>query len=653
MQVPAPKRSHALFGPFEADLTSHELRHDGSKIKLQEMPFQVLAILLEHPGELVTREEFRQRLWPSDTFVDFEHSINTAVKKLREALQDDPDRPRYIETLPKLGYRFIAPLSQVQIEPEAAAHLVPNHSDVSPPVPPLRMRFRSYGVLVGAMLLVGVLLIGLNVGGVRDRLWRQRSFRSGLSLQINSLAVLPLQNLSNDPDQEYFADGLTDALITDLGKVSGLRVISRTSAMSYKKTSKPLPQIARELNVDAFVEGTVLRSGNQIRVTVQLVRASPEEHLWSERYERDVADVISLEKQLAVAIAHEITGHLSTAEETALSTNRTTNPKAYDAYLRGRYLWNDRTQQAASGAGAYFEQALREDPNFALAYSGLADYYTVSWGSWVDVPRGETYARKAVELRPELAETHASLGISAQYRCNFPEAGKELKRAVELNPNYAMGHHWYAIHLFTLGRLNDALAENDRARRLDPFSLPINFYRTNILGAMRQYDQALEQAEIISVLAPAHAHALLVGIYWGQDRIPEAIAEQKKDAELSIDPVAQRNYLDTVARVYARNGKQAALLKAAQLQEQACTNRSEPRKPGTLWCDPGSVAMAYEAVGDKDKTLYWLKRGLDQTRSSVNAQCWLGSILETGFTGSGLRFDSRFRELLRSLGLPE
>ena len=656
MQVPATQRSRARFGPFEADLTSHELRHNSSKIKLQEMPFQFLAILLERPGELVTREEFRRRLWLSDTFVDFEHSINTAVKKLREALDDDPDQPRYIETLPKLGYRFIAPLRQTRIEPAGAAPLVPNHIEVSPAVPRRRTRLRWYVVVAGVIVLVGALLVGLNVGDLRDRLWMLVSPRAGLPLQIEALAVLPLENLSHDPNQEYFADGLTDALITDLGKVSGLRVISRTSVMSYKKTNKPLPQIARELGVGAVVEGTVLLSGNRVRVTVQLVRAVPEEHLWAERYERDVGEVIQLEKRLALAIAHEVTGHLTTAEETALTSERTTSPKAYDAYLRGRYLWNDRTSKAASGAGAFFEQALREDPNFAVAYSGLADYYTVSWGPWVNVPLGESYARKAVALGPDLAETHASLGIATQYQCNFAEAGKELRRAVELNPNYAMAHHWYAIHLRGMGRLKEALAENDRALRLDPFSLPINFYRTAILTDMREYDQAIEQAEFTSALAPPSfngVHGLLARIYWLQDRIIEAIAEEKKNAELSANPAPLLSDLDRVGRIYERSGSLAARSKVAQMKEQECGHPANGHGPPPESCEPGIVANWYGLVGERDKALFWLNRYFAVSPQPIDWQCWLPNSLETAPEFDFLRSDPRFRDLVHRMGLPE
>ena len=650
MQVPATERRHARFGPFEVDLGSHELRHDGNKVKLQEMPFHVLAILLEHPGELITREEFRQRLWHSDTFVDFEHSINTAVKKLREALGDDPDQPRYIETLPKLGYRFVAPVAEPPAEPASAIRRLPAHDVLSPETPQLRARAHRHWFLVGvgALLLAGVGLIGLNVRGLRERIWEQIASGPGLPLQIEALAVLPLENLSHDPDQEYFADGLTDALITDLGKVSGLRVISRTSASSYKKTNKPLPQIARELNVDAIVEGTVLRSGDRVRITVQLVRAVPEEHLWAERYERNATEVIPLEQQLALEIAHEVSGRLITAAETRLAGKRTANPQAYDAYLRGRYLWNNRTEEAAAGAGAYFEQAVRLDSSFALAYSGLADYYAVSWGAWCDIPRGEAYARKAVTLDPDLAEAHASLGIAVQYSGKFDEAGRELRRAIQLNPNNAMAHHWLALHLLSVGRAAEALEQSDQARQLDPFSLPVNYLRGAILIGLHQYDRAAEQLETTNAINPEQPFSpyALERIYWIEGNGAQALAEERKMAILAHSPEWLRG-LDELDAVYAKAGLHAAQRKVLQGMEANC--RTSLRDGGKTACMAFAIACQYGLLKDMDKTLYWLERDFAQRSGDGPLVFFLKTAPEFDF----LRADPRFRDLVHRMGLPE
>jgi TolB-like protein len=352
-----------------------------------------------------------------------------------------------------------------------------------------------------AVVAIATVLFALNVGSLRDRLLTAFHLKTAATPPgIDSIAVLPLQNLSRDPEQEYFADGLTDALITDLGRVITLRVISRTSVMQYKGTTKPLPEIARELNVDAAVEGTVQRSGGRVRITAQLLQARTDRHLWAESYERDSADVIQLERQLALAIAHEVTGRLTPAQETRLAHSATTNPRAYDAYLRGRYLWGQRTPEPTTAAVGYFEQALREDPHFALAWSGLADCYAVGWWAKNDLPLAEKYARKALDLDPDLAEAHASLGIIDTYRHRFPDAEKELRRAIDLNPNYVMAHHWRSLYL--LDRPEEALAENEQARQLDPFSLPVNHLRVYVLLGLHQYDRALEAAETEATIAP-------------------------------------------------------------------------------------------------------------------------------------------------------
>ena len=435
MHVPATGPSRVRVGEFEVDLRAGEVRHGGDKIRLQERPFHILAVLLQRPGEVVTREEIQQKLWPPNTFVDFEHSINTAVNKLREALGDDTENPRFIETLPRHGYRLIAPVEIVEANgtrPEVGARPVPPQKG-RPRGTPLQKRW-LVAAMVGALVTLLVTLIGLNVVGLRDRLAAYVGGHSSAPAQaphIQSIAVLPLENLSRDPEQEYFADGLTDALITDLGKIANLRVISRTSVMQYKGAKKLLPQIAQELNVDAVVEGTVQRSGDRVRITAQLLEARTDRHLWAETYVRNFGEIIRLEEEAALAIAHEVSGRLTTAEEARLGSKRAVNPRAYDAYLHGRYLWNERTAETAVGARVYFEQALREDPGFALAYSGLADYYTVGWGPWTDQPLAEMYARKAVALEPDLAEAHASLGIACVYQRKFAEGDKELKRAIE------------------------------------------------------------------------------------------------------------------------------------------------------------------------------------------------------------------------------
>ena len=493
----------------------------------------------------------------------------------------------------------------------------------------------------GTVVALVAVLFALNVGSLRDGLLTAIHLKGAVSPPgIESLAVLPLENLSRDPEQEYFADGLTDALITDLGQISSLRVISRTSVMQYKGTKKPLPEIARELNVDAAVEGTVLRSGSRVRITAQLLQARTDRHLWAETYERDFEDVIRLERQMALAIAHEVSGRLPPAQETRLARSRTTNPRAYDAYLRGRYLWGQRTPEPTTAAIGYFEQALREDPHFALAYSGLADCYSVSWWTKGDLPLAEKYARKALALEPDLAEAHASLGIIDTYQFRFADAEKELRRALDLNPNYVMAHHWRSLHLLYLGRLEEALAENERARQLDPFSLPVNHLRVYPLLGLHQYDRALEQAETEAAIDPRSPDRLEVQarIYWIEGRVPDAIAEERKAATLAHSPARLRD-LDAVAAAFAKSGVRAAQVKSAQLKEKSYENNPDHAL---------RIAFQYGVVGDKGKVLEWL----DQAFRDQDGQ------RSFAYGKSAPEFDCvrstpRFHDLLRRIGLEQ
>jgi TolB-like protein/Flp pilus assembly protein TadD len=478
-----------------------------------------------------------------------------------------------------------------------------------------------------ALVVVAAVVTAFIAGGLRDR---------AAAPAIESIAILPLENLSHDPEQEYFADGLTDSLITDLGKMSTLRVISRTSVMQYKRTQKSLPQIARELNVDAAVEGTVQRSGSRIRITAQLLEARTDRHLWAETYERDFGDVIRLERQMAVAIAHEVTGRLTPGQETRLARSGTTNAQAYDAYLRGRSLFSQRTEEPVTAAVGYFEQALREDPHFALAYSGLADCYGVGWWSKGDSHLVEQFARKALAIEPDLAEAHASLGIIETYSGRLADGEKQLRRALELSPNYVMAHHWWALHLLFVGRLAEALAESERARQLDPFSLPVNNLRLSILLGLRQYDRAVEQAETESSIAPRVSlpHAGLARIYWVQGRIPDALAEEEKAASLGDLPVRLRLVAE-VAAVSAKSGVRAAQLKSAQLKEKAYKSAYPAIE----------IAFQYGVLGDTDKVLYWLGQQCDRP----DVSCYFN--LESAPELDCARSDPRFHELLRRSGL--
>jgi TolB-like protein len=425
------------FADFELDSAAGELRKQGAKLRLQEQPFQVLHILLECPGRTVTREELQQKIWPSDTFVDFDHGLYNAIKRLREALGDDAEKPRYIETVPRRGYRFIG-----KIETAKQATRSP----------------------------------------------------------LQSLAVLPLENLSGDPEQEYFADGLTEALITSLAKISALRVISRTTSMHYKKTRRPMSEVAHELAVDKIVEGTVLRSGNRVRISAQLIDASNDTHLWAESYERNLRDVLVLQADVARAVANEIQIKLTPQEQVQLAPTRQVDPDAYEAYLKGRYHWNKRSLEGLNKGMDYFQQAIEKDPLYAAAHAGLADSSSrLGWWGFVPPDQGfraaKAAALRALEIDNSSADAHAALGFSLLHHdCAFSAAEGECRRAVSLDPSSPLAAQALACCLVTTTRFDEGLAEVARLVHLDPLSLPILWTASGLLYHSRQYDRAIAQA---------------------------------------------------------------------------------------------------------------------------------------------------------------
>src|SRR5713101_3735750 len=420
-QSALPKR----FGAFEFDPRARQLRKHGHTIRLHGQPLEILGLLLERPTEVVLREELRARLWPEDTFVDFEHSLNAAVNKLREALDDDANNPRFIETVPRRGYRFIAPVEgalpasapdstnlDAPAANQEAIDLGVEKSAAEVPMPSgARPRRRTLWLVFAACAFLVALLVGFDAGGLRQRFFG-RPDPGG----IRSIAVLPLENLSHDPEQEYFADGMTEALTTELAQISALKVISRTSVMQYKGTKKSLPQIAKELRVDAVVEGAVQRSGDKVEITVQLIQAPTDRHLLAKSYERDLRDVLALQREIAHAITDEIKAKLTPGERASLASSHPVNPEAYEAYLEGRYFWNKRTENAVRTAAEYFQRAVDKDPTYARAYAGLADAYSVL-GSWsLDalppsevLPKARAAVTKALQLDDSIAEAHTAL----------------------------------------------------------------------------------------------------------------------------------------------------------------------------------------------------------------------------------------------------
>jgi TolB-like protein/DNA-binding winged helix-turn-helix (wHTH) protein/Tfp pilus assembly protein PilF len=643
MESPPPN-SVVRFGTYEVSLQSGEVRKAGLRIRVQQQPMKLLEILLEHAGEVVTREELRSRVWPNEGFGDFDQALNISIGKLRSALGDSAENPRFIETLPKRGYRFIADVSVLDADASPKSQ-EPAAGD-PPGTDPEGQKIQGPGLavasqrrqwsrrwVIGALALVLSLLIFFA--------WRFR-WRAPAPTSIRSIAVLPLDNLSGDASQNYFADGMTDELITDLAQISALRVISRTSVMVYKGARKPLPQIARELNVDAVVEGTVLQSGNQVRITAQLIEASTDKHLWSQSYEGELRDTLALQNRVASAIADQIRINLTPQEQAALKSARAVNPQAYQSYLKGRYFWNKRTADGLKAALAYFQQAIEEDPKYAQAYSGLADTYALL-GDWQyavmtpkeTFPKAKAAAIKALELDSRLGEAHNSLAFVLDgFDWDFDSAGKEFQRAIELNPGYATAHHWYAWHLSLLGRFDDAIAELRKAENLDPLSLIINADLAELLGLAHSYDESIRQSRKTIEMDPnfALAHNQLAQAYLQKHLYAVAVAELQEAVKLSGDsPTCIAN----LARAYVASGKRSEAV-------ELLGDLKKRSNPG--YSNASEIAMIYASLGDRDQAMNWLEKGYDERFNP-------GVLLRSGF--DPLRSDPRFEELMRRIGLPK
>ena len=646
MESPPPN-SVLRFGTYEVSLQSGEVRKAGLRIRVQQQPMKLLQILLEHPREVVTREELRSRVWPNESFGDFDQALNIAIGKLRSALGDSADNPRFIETLPKRGYRFIADVSVLDADarpkmPESVAGDLPRSQEKKTElghtlegaglaVAPKRRLWLTGRVIVALSFVLSLSILSV---------WLFRS-RVPAPAGIRSLAVLPLENLSGDASQNYFADGMTDELITDLAQISALRVISRTSVMAYKGARKPLPQIARELNVDAVVEGTVLRSGDQVRITAQLIEASTDKHLWSQSYEGELRDTLALQSRVASAIADQIRINLTPREQAALKNAKVVNPEAYESYLKGRYFWNKRTADGLKAALAYFKQAIDEDPNYAKAYSGLADTYALL-GDWQYAvmtpkeafPEAKAAAIHALELDNSLGEAHNSLAFVLDgFDWDLDAGGREFQRAIELNPGYATAHHWYAWHLALLGRFDEAIAEMRKAENLDPLSLIINADLAELLGLAHSYDDSIRQSLKTIEMDPnfALAHNQLAQAYLQKHMYAEAVAELQRAVELSRDsPTCIAN----LARAYVASGRREEAVKLLNALKRRST---------TGYSNASEIAMIYASLGDTVQAMNWLEKGFEERFNP-------GVLLRPGF--DPLRSDPRFQDLLHRIGLP-
>jgi TolB-like protein/DNA-binding winged helix-turn-helix (wHTH) protein/tetratricopeptide (TPR) repeat protein len=612
------------FATFEADPKSAELRKNGIKIKLQEKPFQILALLLARPGELVTREELREKLWAADTFVDFDHSLGSAIGKLRQALGDTAQNPRFVETVSSRGYRFLAPVQNVPQTPDYAF--------------PRASQFRRFSLAVVAGLLVGALLVAISLGF--DLVGSRRWLRRQSNPLVRSLAVLPLENLSGDPSQEYFVDGMTDGLIASLARLGNMRVISRTSVMQYKGVKKPLPEIARELRVDAVLEGSVMRSGDRVRITAQLIDAGSDQHLWAQSYDRDVTNVLGLQGEISRTIADEIRIKLTPQQGSELAKAIRVDAEVQENYLKGRYHLNKGDQGEIQKGIEYFSQALAKDPRHARSYAGLADSYVALSDYYVSpseiLPKAREASLKALELDDGLAEAHTSSGVVLfLYDWDWSRAEREFQRAIFLNSGLTDAHVWYGIFLAQMGRHEDAIAELNRAEALDPLSLPVHLNAGWAYYLARQNAAAIDEWRKALDLEPQFAvsHSAIWVAYLQSSEFPRMTAASPASVAAG----------DDLMKLAALGGHYAV---AGNVTQARAVLSKLKYMSGRRYVCPYEMATTHAILGDKDEAIGYLRRGFEERSACIPD-------IKTDPRLDSLRSDPRFRELLRRVGFPQ
>ncbi len=654
----SPKISSAYrFGPYHADTVGLELRKSGIRIRLQPKPFQVLKLLLARPGQSVSRDELKKLLWAPDTFVDFDHGLNTAVNKIREALSDSADEPRYIETLPN-GYRFIGNISEEVERPPSLPASVAGSPGATRPLPttpsvtlppatvpteppvfaiqfvPSRGPWRRayFAPALGLACLVTLLFFLFQVP--------KKVFGTSTA-KIHSVAVLPLKNLSGDPSQEYFSDSMTDELITQLAKISSLKVPSGASVIRYKSTTASASEISRDLKVDAFVQGSVVRTGDKIRVTAQLIDARTDRHIWAEDYQGDMRDVLVLQNEIATAIAQSVEAKVTLVDSSTLSVPRQVDPRAYDAYIRGRLYWlrsntADERPEDVEKSGDLFQLSIRYDPSFARAYSGLADYYGAKAASGL-MPadegwrKSEAASREALALDDRLADAHCSLASKMIfYDWNWTGAELEIRRGLELDANYALLHTLYAHLLSYTGRFDQGIAEARQAEELDP--LAQRFVVQRILRFSRRFDLFLAEVDRVFAKDPARVHKERAFVYKAKKQLAEEVKET--DQELRLEgcvPCAER-----LASAYAHWGYAGWLQQRLnELNQTSRDGNARPFEHAELYAAMGNTGMAmqYLELGYREHTLQLVR-------------------LQVNPAYDDMRGDPRFQGLIRRIGLP-
>lgn len=596
-------QSRVRFGAFEVDCTAGELRKSGIRIKLHEKPFQLLLALLEHPGEVVTRKELQERLWPGQEFVEFENGLNNAIGRLREALGDTAESPRFVETIPRHGYRFLA--------------------EVSPTLPKPRSRIPRGWMIGTAVVLAAVVLAGLF-------LWHNRA----QAQPIRSVAVLPFRDLGSGAQNDYFAAGMTDAVTTDLAEASDLKVVSETSVARFKNTKQTIPEIARALGVDGIVEGAVLQEGDKVRITVQLIRAGTDRHIWADSYERQLTNILALQDQVAQGVANAVDAKLSPGVTRKAAPSRQVNASAYQAYLEGHYYAQTPNENFFRAKG-YFEQSIALDPSFAPAYAGLSDYYCkISDGlsSKEALPRCGSYAEQALHLDPNLPEGHLALANFYCLSWNWSSANQEYQRAIALAPGLAAAHEWYATYLDITGRKAQSLEEARRAVELDPLYPHAHDTLAAAAVLSGEYGRAAEECHQILELDPSGPEGPACTaqdlMYTGKFR--EALGELGKDIALTHrDP----NLLSLTAIDYAHLGE---MQQANKLVEEIEADSKRQ------YVSPGLLAEPLAAMGKEKEAMDDLEKCYKLHDSAV-------ATLRADPFWAPLRSDPRFQKLLQEM----
>jgi TolB-like protein/DNA-binding winged helix-turn-helix (wHTH) protein len=646
------------FDVFTLDCDRFELCRAGRSVKLERIPMELLILLARRNGHLVTRTEIAEYLWDKEVFVDTEHGINTAIRKIRQALRDDPEQSRFVQTVTGKGYRFIAPIVEVReslIEEESRSSSAqprdrrvgdarptrggvgiqePIVNRVELPSETEAQSLRSSGLRVWPVALGAsagfallILVIALGVRGLRNR-----SVSRTTPPRISSLAVLPLDNLSGDPAQDYFADGMTDELTTMLAKNSTLRIVSRTSVMQYKGAHRPLPEIARALGVDGILEGSVSRNGDKVHMTIQLIAAPSDTHVWAESYDRNANDVVSLPRQAAQTIAKRLNSAM--LQPTSL---RYVNPEAHDAYLRGRYIWYSGSNEEA---GKYFRKATELQPDYALGWTGLAGYYGAgAMGGDLNpkdaIPQTEGAANKAIELDDSLPEAHLMLSGAMFLKWDWARADQEIARAIELNPRFAEAYHLRSKMDTALGRNEEAIESEKKAMELDPFQRP--FAMGLAYFTVRQYDAAINDVRQRLETQPDEAglHWILCESYRRKGELKEAAQEWEKIMLLMGDQ-GEGISATTIRRAFEKGGYKAVLLQNVSYLKH---------KSATQYVSPVDLALQYAQLGQREETLSFLEEGYRQHSPLL---LWIQCDPAYDF----LHGEERYRSIIKGIGLP-